>query len=61
MYSMEAWVGCSVCDLNPGGEVKEEEGESATFDPKLLIADDTLHVSGNLKRLRCTPCTYLLD
>jgi hypothetical protein len=43
-------VGCSFRDLVPGGEVIEEEGESATFDCYLLNADDTLHESGNLKK-----------
>jgi hypothetical protein len=47
-------VGCCVRDVVPGGEVIEE---SATTDSYLLIADDTLHGSGNLKSYICTSCS----
>jgi hypothetical protein len=48
-------VGCSVRDLDSGGEVIEEQGENANFDIPLPNRNDTLNASGRLNSYTCTP------
>lgn len=52
-------MGCSVRDFDPGWEVKEEQGESGTFDSYLPNTNDTLYALGELNTDACSLRSWL--